>query len=148
MLLGQNATAKKDKFGKSVEFVICKRFANLLVSGWEQVPTPPVRDASSSLQAIRYGQGHEKFPSWPVPAAPDQMMPAVSKQCCHNIGVTHRSVTRAAVNMYHIHLLTKASQQLRKMRDTTCFSACLKLLLRQVALLTPPTGRNYKTIKK
>lgn len=107
--------------------------------GWEQVPTPPVRDASSSLQAMRYGQGHEKYPSWPVPAAADQM-PAVAKQCCHNIGVTHRSVTRAATNMYHISLsLDKSispelSYIYRKMRDTTCFSACLKLLLREVAL--------------
>lgn len=31
-------------------------------------PTPPVRDASS-LKSIKYGPGHEKFPSWPVPAA-------------------------------------------------------------------------------
>ncbi|CAG9839235.1 unnamed protein product [Diabrotica balteata] len=31
-------------------------------------PTPPVRD-SSSLKSIKYGPGHEKFPSWPVPAA-------------------------------------------------------------------------------
>ncbi|KAK4877633.1 hypothetical protein RN001_010139, partial [Aquatica leii] len=31
-------------------------------------PAPPVRD-SSSLKSIKYGPGHEKFPSWPVPAA-------------------------------------------------------------------------------
>ncbi|XP_066250853.1 protein Shroom isoform X1 [Euwallacea similis] len=31
-------------------------------------PEPPVRD-SSSLKYIKYGPGHEKFPSWPVPAA-------------------------------------------------------------------------------
>ena len=30
-------------------------------------PPPPVRDASS-LKYIKYGPGHEKFPSWPVPA--------------------------------------------------------------------------------
>ncbi|XP_059469494.1 protein Shroom-like isoform X2 [Neocloeon triangulifer] len=57
-------------------------------AGWEQAPTPPVRDASS-LKALRYGPGHEKFPSWPVPAAADQL-PAV-KQCCHNTGGSHRS---------------------------------------------------------
>lgn len=33
-------------------------------------PAPPVRD-SSSLKSIKYGPGHEKFPSWPVPAAAD-----------------------------------------------------------------------------
>ncbi|XP_066966120.1 protein Shroom-like isoform X4 [Macrobrachium rosenbergii] len=31
-------------------------------------PPPPVRDASS-LKYIKYGPGHEKYPSWPVPAA-------------------------------------------------------------------------------
>lgn len=31
-------------------------------------PAPPVRD-SSSLKSVKYGPGHEKFPSWPVPAA-------------------------------------------------------------------------------
>lgn len=31
-------------------------------------PAPPVRD-SSTLKSIKYGPGHEKFPSWPVPAA-------------------------------------------------------------------------------
>ncbi|CAG9763064.1 unnamed protein product [Ceutorhynchus assimilis] len=31
-------------------------------------PAPPVRD-SSSLKSIKYGPGHEKFPSWPVPEA-------------------------------------------------------------------------------
>nr|XP_045588001.1 uncharacterized protein LOC123749922 [Procambarus clarkii] len=30
-------------------------------------PPPPVRDASS-LKYIKYGPGHEKYPSWPVPA--------------------------------------------------------------------------------
>ena len=33
-------------------------------------PAPPVRDASS-LKCIKYGPGHEKFPSWPVSAASD-----------------------------------------------------------------------------
>jgi len=33
-------------------------------------PAPPVRDASS-LKCIKYGPGHEKFPSWPVSAAAD-----------------------------------------------------------------------------
>ncbi|KAJ8922397.1 hypothetical protein NQ315_004342 [Exocentrus adspersus] len=33
-------------------------------------PAPPVRD-SSSLKSIKYGPGHEKFPSWPVPAKAD-----------------------------------------------------------------------------
>ncbi|KAG8278028.1 melanosome organization [Homalodisca vitripennis] len=34
-------------------------------------PPAPVRDASS-LKAVRYGPGHEKFPSWPaaVPSRP------------------------------------------------------------------------------
>ncbi|KAK3866790.1 hypothetical protein Pcinc_027703 [Petrolisthes cinctipes] len=36
-------------------------------------PPPPVRDASS-LKYIKYGPGHEKYPSWPVPAA-NQVMP-------------------------------------------------------------------------
>lgn len=31
-------------------------------------PAPPVRD-SSTLKSVKYGPGHEKFPSWPVPAA-------------------------------------------------------------------------------
>ncbi|KAL1517094.1 hypothetical protein ABEB36_000902 [Hypothenemus hampei] len=35
-------------------------------------PAPPVRD-SSSLKSIKYGPGHEKFPSWPVPAATDNL---------------------------------------------------------------------------
>ncbi|KAK7867114.1 hypothetical protein R5R35_005835 [Gryllus longicercus] len=33
-------------------------------------PAPPVRDASS-LKGVKYGPGHEKFPSWPVSAAAD-----------------------------------------------------------------------------
>ncbi|XP_069684849.1 protein Shroom isoform X2 [Periplaneta americana] len=33
-------------------------------------PPPPVRDASS-LKGVKYGPGHEKFPSWPVSAAAD-----------------------------------------------------------------------------
>lgn len=33
-------------------------------------PAPPVRD-SSTLRSVKYGPGHEKFPSWPVPAAAD-----------------------------------------------------------------------------
>lgn len=33
-------------------------------------PAPPVRD-SSTLKSVKYGPGHEKFPSWPVPAAAD-----------------------------------------------------------------------------
>lgn len=38
-------------------------------------PPPPVRDASS-LKYIKYGPGHEKYPSWPVPAAAaNQVMP-------------------------------------------------------------------------
>lgn len=32
-------------------------------------PPAPVRDASS-LKAVRYGPGHEKFPSWPGEATP------------------------------------------------------------------------------
>ncbi|XP_054276489.1 protein Shroom-like [Macrosteles quadrilineatus] len=32
-------------------------------------PPAPVRDVSS-LKAVRYGPGHEKYPSWPAPAAP------------------------------------------------------------------------------
>ncbi|KAF4517987.1 hypothetical protein B566_EDAN008822, partial [Ephemera danica] len=55
---------------------------------WEQAPTPPVRDASS-LKGVRYGPGHEKFPSWPVPAAADT--PPAVRQCCHNTGGSHRS---------------------------------------------------------
>ncbi|KAF5270988.1 hypothetical protein FQR65_LT05338 [Abscondita terminalis] len=38
--------------------------------GGSPPPAPPVRD-SSSLKSIKYGPGHEKFPSWPVPAAAD-----------------------------------------------------------------------------
>jgi hypothetical protein len=33
-------------------------------------PAPPVRDPSS-LKCVKYGPGHEKFPSWPVSAAAD-----------------------------------------------------------------------------
>jgi len=33
-------------------------------------PAPPVRDASS-LKCVKYGPGHEKFPSWPVSATAD-----------------------------------------------------------------------------
>ncbi|XP_018335452.1 protein Shroom [Agrilus planipennis] len=33
-------------------------------------PAPPVRD-SSTLKSVKYGPGHEKYPSWPVPAAAD-----------------------------------------------------------------------------
>ena len=33
-------------------------------------PSPPVRD-SSTLKSINYGPGHEKYPSWPIPAAAD-----------------------------------------------------------------------------
>ncbi|XP_021936810.1 uncharacterized protein LOC110838176 isoform X3 [Zootermopsis nevadensis] len=38
--------------------------------GGSPPPAPPVRDASS-LKSIKYGPGHEKFPSWPVSAAAD-----------------------------------------------------------------------------
>ncbi|KAF2362113.1 hypothetical protein FHG87_007127 [Trinorchestia longiramus] len=42
-------------------------------------PPPPVRDASS-LKYIKYGPGHEKFPSWPVPAgSANQVINSVSK---------------------------------------------------------------------
>ena len=42
-------------------------------------PPPPVRDASS-LKYIKYGPGHEKFPSWPVPAgSANQVMNSVSE---------------------------------------------------------------------
>lgn len=40
-------------------------------------PPAPVRDASS-LKAVRYGPGHEKFPSWPAPAAPRTLLPSGS----------------------------------------------------------------------
>jgi hypothetical protein len=60
---------------------------NWFFVGWDQAPTPPVRDASS-LKAVRYGPGHEKFPSWPVPAAADTL-PAV-RECCHATGGSHR----------------------------------------------------------
>lgn len=43
-------------------------------------PPPPVRDASS-LKYIRYGPGHEKFPSWPVPAGASSL---VLPQGCPN----------------------------------------------------------------
>ncbi|VEN48646.1 unnamed protein product, partial [Callosobruchus maculatus] len=49
-------------------------------------PAPPVRD-SSSLRAVKYGPGHEKFPSWPVPAAADTPQ-ALRNQ---NNGGSHRS---------------------------------------------------------
>ncbi|RXG67428.1 hypothetical protein Avbf_07187 [Armadillidium vulgare] len=41
-------------------------------------PPPPVRDASS-LKYIRYGPGHEKFPSWPVPAGSSLVIPQASQ---------------------------------------------------------------------
>ena len=48
-------------------------------------PPPPVRDASS-LKYIKYGPGHEKFPSWPVPAgAASQMLPQGS---VHDANIT------------------------------------------------------------
>ncbi|CAH2006420.1 unnamed protein product [Acanthoscelides obtectus] len=50
------------------------------------LPAPPVRD-SSSLRSVKYGPGHEKFPSWPVPAAADTPQ-ALRNQ---NNGGSHRS---------------------------------------------------------
>lgn len=49
-------------------------------------PAPPVRD-SSSLKSIKYGPGHEKFPSWPVPAAAET--PQALR--CPPSGGSHRS---------------------------------------------------------
>ncbi|XP_067012486.2 protein Shroom isoform X2 [Anabrus simplex] len=49
-------------------------------------PTPPVRDASS-LKGVKYGPGHEKFPSWPVSAAADT--PAAARPAPG--GGSHRS---------------------------------------------------------
>lgn len=49
-------------------------------------PAPPVRDASS-LKCIKYGPGHEKFPSWPVSAAAD----APQSVRCAPGGGSHRS---------------------------------------------------------
>jgi hypothetical protein len=49
-------------------------------------PAPPVRDPSS-LKCVKYGPGHEKFPSWPVSAAavtPQSMRPVPG-------GGSHRS---------------------------------------------------------
>lgn len=43
-------------------------------------PPPPVRDASS-LKYVKYGPGHEKYPSWPVPHQPsNQLQPAGGSQ--------------------------------------------------------------------
>lgn len=58
--------------------------ASIAVS--ETVPLAPVRD-SSTLKSIKYGPGHEKHPSWPMPASENLPLFQRSPQT----GSSHRS---------------------------------------------------------
>ncbi|XP_042234778.1 serine/arginine repetitive matrix protein 2-like [Homarus americanus] len=57
-------------------------------------PPPPVRDASS-LKYIKYGPGHEKYPSWPVPAA-NQVMPHSSSTHDANVSGLPESTSQSS----------------------------------------------------
>lgn len=51
-----------------LQTTVSQHTTNSEESDRSSAPAPPVRDASS-LKSIKYGPGHEKFPSWPVAAA-------------------------------------------------------------------------------
>ncbi|KAL3275061.1 hypothetical protein HHI36_019833 [Cryptolaemus montrouzieri] len=87
-------------------------------------PAPPVRD-SSTLKSIKYGPGHEKFPSWPVPAA------AETPQALRNppVGGSHRSKSWTDHTNYPKEKVVAYSRPYMKKQHSTYTQQKLKTVM-------------------
>ncbi|XP_045464053.1 protein Shroom [Harmonia axyridis] len=97
-------------------------------------PAPPVRD-SSTLKSIKYGPGHEKFPSWPVPAA------AETPQALRNPpgGGSHRSKSWTDHTNYPKEKVVAYSRPYMKKQHSTYTQQKLKTVMEKCEKIPPET---------
>ncbi|XP_072396619.1 uncharacterized protein Shrm isoform X2 [Diabrotica undecimpunctata] len=97
-------------------------------------PTPPVRD-SSSLKSIKYGPGHEKFPSWPVPAAAETSQIIRN----HKNGGFHRSKSWADHTNYPKEKIISYTRPYINRQYVTCTQEKLKTVMEKHEKIPPET---------
>ncbi|CAH1159027.1 unnamed protein product [Phyllotreta striolata] len=97
-------------------------------------PAPPVRD-SSSLKSIKYGPGHEKFPSWPVPAAADTPQ-ALRNQ---NNGGSHRSKSWTDHTNYPKEKVVPYTRPYMKRQHSVYTQQKLKTVMERCEKIPPET---------
>ncbi|XP_022921124.1 protein Shroom [Onthophagus taurus] len=97
-------------------------------------PAPPVRDASS-LKSIKYGPGHEKFPSWPVPAAADA--PQATK--APPGGGSHRSKSWTDHTNYPKEKVVTYTRPYMKRQHSSHIQQKLKTVLERCEKIPPET---------
>ncbi|CAG9816085.1 unnamed protein product [Phaedon cochleariae] len=97
-------------------------------------PAPPVRD-SSSLKAVKYGPGHEKFPSWPVAAAADTPQ-ALRNQ---NNGGSHRSKSWTDHTNYPKEKVVSYTRPYMKRQHSAHAQQKLKTVMEKCEKIPPET---------
>ncbi|XP_056638941.1 protein Shroom-like isoform X2 [Diorhabda sublineata] len=97
-------------------------------------PAPPVRD-SSSLKSINYGPGHEKFPSWPVPAAAETPQ-ALRNQ---NNGGSHRSKSWTDHTNYPKEKVVTYTRPYMKRQHSAYTQQKLKTVMEKCEKIPPET---------
>ncbi|KAK9882456.1 hypothetical protein WA026_021489 [Henosepilachna vigintioctopunctata] len=97
-------------------------------------PAPPVRD-SSTLKSIKYGPGHEKFPSWPVPTA------AETSQTIRNSngGGSHRSKSWTDHTNYPKEKVVAYSRPYMKKQHSAYTQQKLKTVMEKCEKIPPET---------
>nr|XP_023017332.1 uncharacterized protein LOC111506490 [Leptinotarsa decemlineata]XP_023017333.1 uncharacterized protein LOC111506490 [Leptinotarsa decemlineata] len=97
-------------------------------------PAPPVRD-SSTLKSIKYGAGHEKFPSWPVPAAAETPQ-ALRNQ---NTGGSHRSKSWTDHTNYPKEKVVAYTRPYMKRQHSVYTQQKLKTVMEKCEKIPPET---------
>ncbi|KAG5884834.1 hypothetical protein JTB14_029431 [Gonioctena quinquepunctata] len=97
-------------------------------------PAPPVRD-SSTLKSVKYGPGHEKYPSWPVQAAAETPQ-ALRNQ---NNGGSHRSKSWTDHTNYPKEKVVPYTRPYMKRQHSSYTQQKLKTVMEKCEKIPPET---------
>lgn len=108
----------------------------------QESTTPPVRDATT-LKGIKYGPGHEKFPSWPSPAAAEA--PAATRSA--PTGGSHRSKSWTDQTSYPKEPVVAYTRPFMK-RPNASYPQQLKTVLENFDKIIPDTFKSRLVANK